>query len=412
MSISLASILTLSAQTYSRSGYPAPPENKDLLRRFPCGGQVLFDERFDDSDTLPAGWQRLDFDGLAPREEIHFLTPQGGWQSTFDFKAPGSGNRILASPAWYADTIGQSEDWLITPLIQLADVTCLSWYAYSQDKGYPERYEVRISTSTPDTAGFFEHPPLLRVDAESDVFTYRSLSLTGYAGRQVYIAFRHTSRDRFILALDDVRLARVQQADIALFQVNPIEVPAGSSVRIAGALINRGLTTYSFDSAEVVVGYRIDGGAAISAPIRKDFVLEPNDTLQFVHDTLWTPTEDRSYWLEVWVQQVRNDLNPANDTLQRWQGIGAATSIGDPAARPDLRLYPNPAGDQLTVELPAVYRPAQLRVIDATGRQVRRVQTVALGEAVSVPLASLPAGHYFLQVEIDGRHWGYRFVKE
>ncbi|MEL6853349.1 MAG: hypothetical protein AAFP92_32865, partial [Bacteroidota bacterium] len=120
----------LTAQQVTRSGLKPPKGPKPAFRQFPCGGETILDEDFQTSgDTLPAGWSSLDLDQFTPRDEILFLTPAKGWQKVVDFRDPDSINLVMASPSWYKDTTGASNDYLISPKISLTANPCLSWYA-------------------------------------------------------------------------------------------------------------------------------------------------------------------------------------------------------------------------------------------------------------------------------------------
>lgn len=357
------------AQGPSRSGFPADLENKSSLRRFPCGGEALVDEDFQGS-PLPAGWAVLDEDGLSPRQEILFLTPNGGWQQVIDFKDADSSNLLLASPSWY-DGGGSSNDFLILPSTTLPSDPCLSWYAYSQDKLFPESYEVRVSTTTPDEAGFLANPPVLTISAEGDEFTYRSTSLAAYAGQTVFIAFRQTTEDGFILALDDIRVANVEGTDLAMFNLNPVQGDPLDTLFFSGAVINLGLDTLVFDTAQMRISWQINNETVQSVTIPQAFTLLPNDTIQFVHDSAWVPPVSASYRLRVWVSGIGVDDNVENDTLSRFQAIGTATGLAEPQVL-SLGIFPNPSDGTFRVNIPAgMQAGSQLQVFDSSGRLVQ-----------------------------------------
>ena len=80
-----------------------------------------------------------------------------------------------------------------------------------------------------------------------------------------------------------------------------------------------------------------------------------------------------------------------------------------------FRLYPNPAGDQITIELnfavPA--SSAVLRIFDATGKLVQRESLKVNGnENVTVGLGNVPNGLYLLQLSLDGQQAVQQFIKE
>jgi hypothetical protein len=410
--ISFGSTISLSAQSYSRSGSPAPSEDKGQFRKFPCGGTAILNQGFGGT-ALPAGWTVRDEDQLTPNANIQFLTPNGGWQSVIDFKDTSRTNRLLASPSWYEGDAGPSDDWLISPRIaNLPANTCLSWYAYSQDNEFPETYEVRISTSDAEIATFLANDSLLIVEGESSLFTYRSLDLSDFAGEDIYLAFHHMSNDKFILALDDIRLAPVEQIDLAFFNIEPIAAPAGSDITLSGALINRGLKEIDLDSVELSVYYSIDGGDVEEDVFLLSSLLEANDSLQFVHDSLWTPTSNAIYRVKFWVDALDGDTNQANDTLAFWQGIGTLTSTPDPQLFSAIQLYPNPVQDRLFFAWengpPATEFAVQ--ITDLMGRVVIQTSLPYAAEGpYSVSTASLTAGQYFFQV--NGSR-PLRFVKK
>lgn len=81
-----------------------------------------------------------------------------------------------------------------------------------------------------------------------------------------------------------------------------------------------------------------------------------------------------------------------------------------PAALPTpaLALYPNPAADQATVQLPAALpRPVRVELRDALGRAVRAYPLPAGHRELTLPLAGLPAGPYWLRLtDADGHSAG------
>lgn len=88
------------------------------------------------------------------------------------------------------------------------------------------------------------------------------------------------------------------------------------------------------------------------------------------------------------------------------------TSVFGPNVRAlPLQVFPNPAVDQLHVQLPATLRSGAatvLRVVNELGQEVRRLTTPTLpGQTLTVPVNDLPAGPYYLSL-FDGqeRHVG------
>ena len=70
--------------------------------------------------------------------------------------------------------------------------------------------------------------------------------------------------------------------------------------------------------------------------------------------------------------------------------------IGDLAEGCDMRLFPNPAHDIVTVEISSTSAPCQITLLDAAGRQL--LSRSASGTTCQLGLQSLPAGVYLLRV--------------
>lgn len=406
--------ISVQAQKTSRSGFPAEPEIKDRFRRFPCGGNVIMEEDF--SNGLPTGWQVLDVDQLEPRAEITDLTPDPGWQSVIDFKDNLKQNKVFASPSWYKDTVATSDDYLILPQMVLPNNTCLSWFAYSQDVEFEESYEIRVSTTTPDAAGFLANPAVYVVENQGSSFTFESASLADYGGQNVYIAFRHTSRDKFILAIDDVRLAEVENRDIAMFEVDPITANPGDSIFIRGSVINRGLVSVVFDSLQMQVRAAVSGVEIFNFAVADSFELLPNDTIQFISPTAWVPAAEASVALKVWVSGFGTDDQVENDTLSRFQPIGNTVGIFPELQVGRLSIHPNPVQDLLSLDVEE-FKGMDLRmtVLDLKGSVVLREERLApvMQNSWLIPTKDLNAGIYFLRIQdAEGRMFMEKFVKE
>lgn len=95
-----------------------------------------------------------------------------------------------------------------------------------------------------------------------------------------------------------------------------------------------------------------------------------------------------------------------NDTLQRMvtRLHGGEIGLGVPQARVQeqaMRIYPNPASTQVTVELDALPPNAQLLLRDALGREVLRRRL--MGYATTVALHGLAEGAYMVEVQQGGK---------
>ena len=168
---------------------------------WPDDGLAL-DEDFELGAFRP-GWSVIDVDGLTPDAGVSFVTDAFVVVDQFE---PGA-NFGAYSTSWYAPA-GQSDDWLVSPQVTIGAASMLSWEGWAPDAGFPDGYEVRISTTGPTVMGFMAHAPLDSIAAEADVFTGHmvDLAVAGYANQDVYIAWRNNSTDQFVLVIDNVQI--------------------------------------------------------------------------------------------------------------------------------------------------------------------------------------------------------------
>lgn len=148
---------------------------------------------------IPATWQNLDRDAL-PVGEGFSINVSGNWFSGY---ANGTTSKVALSTSHHTTPGAPADNWLISPQIQIEEGMFLTWEARSLHYDEREQYEVLVST-TDDKPESFQL--LQAVDGENYAFTKHILSMDAYAGKPIYLAFRHTSTDGFLLALENVRV--------------------------------------------------------------------------------------------------------------------------------------------------------------------------------------------------------------
>lgn len=395
--ICFLSFFTGQAQWVSRSGATGTGMNTPTLRTFPCGGTTIYEESFNtlQAGEIPADWQVLDLDTLAPNDNISYLTK--GWQRILDFK--DSTNIAMASPSWYQSP-HSSDDWLITKKIHTGNNSCLSWYAYSQDVYYPERYDVLISTTGTDTASFMADSVLRAVPGEFYSENYRSVSLADYKNKDIYIAFHQRSYDKFVLVLDNVRFAEVQTKDLATFSISTTSyADTSKNVIIKGSLINWGSDTLKLDSAQLNLHYQVANGIIESMSINKALSIAPNDTLNWVHDSIWvTPNVYGIQQICAWFSGVSGQsLN--NDTMCIDFGI-YSTAVSGQISDKDIQVYPNPSlGEfKLNIDAAITSNDLNLKILDLYGHVVYQQDKLHIGEN-ELSITHLASGMYFLYIK-------------
>jgi minor extracellular serine protease Vpr len=78
----------------------------------------------------------------------------------------------------------------------------------------------------------------------------------------------------------------------------------------------------------------------------------------------------------------------------------------------DLRLYPNPAGTSISLDLPYLYPGASIEVTGMDGRVLSQVQGIQLtGGAFTMDISSLEAGIYTIRLLNGGQVYVHKFIK-
>ena len=166
-----------------------------------CVGPVLFSEDFQGM-VMPPEFTLFNEDGLNPAGGVSYV--DDAWIVRDDFVYE-PGNYCAFSTSWYVP-LGQADDWMVLPVIDLGPASFLSWRSAAPDAMFADGFEVRISTTDATVMGLMANAPLLTVPSEADVFTYHAIDLAaaGYANQSVFIAFRNNSDDDFLLLVDNL----------------------------------------------------------------------------------------------------------------------------------------------------------------------------------------------------------------
>ena len=110
-----------------------------------------------------------------------------------------SGSYCASSWSWNNNAY-QADNWLISPQIALQGV--LKYYVRT-NPGYPDSYEVLLSTTTADTTNFTITLKAFAEAPANSEWNEVIIDLGAYAGRQGYIAIHHVGYDMNYLLIDD-----------------------------------------------------------------------------------------------------------------------------------------------------------------------------------------------------------------
>lgn len=287
---------------------------------------------------LPSGWFQWNVDGLTPNSDLSVLNMKNNaWVS---FSMDGV-NTFATSTSHYAP-VGQADDWLVTPPIKPLMGDYLTWDAMSIDDSRKDGYEVRLSTTDSLPSSFTK--VLFSIGAENSRVSSHLVDLTAYAGKRIYIAFRNNSNNKFMLALDNVVVARIPKIDASLSKIRPVSgsteayAKVGTQISMTVNVVNLGIDTIKSATLKFSDGVNtystpmntaipFKGQASFSLPsymikdlsttALKAWIETPGDIV-FFNDTLKTSITGTSFW-----PKHRTTVEEATGTWCGWCPRGA-----------------------------------------------------------------------------------------
>ena len=76
----------------------------------------------------------------------------------------------------------------------------------------------------------------------------------------------------------------------------------------------------------------------------------------------------------------------------------ATTAVNNPELTKLIKIFPNPAEDFVTIELPSTFVPEQISVINMLGMEVMS-QVVSSSDNIQIDIQNLTTGNYFIRIE-------------
>ena len=160
--------------------------------------QVLLEEEFDNG-KIPETWLNVDVDGDGYK-----------WDAAGTIFVGHKDTDGCAYSQSFVHNVGalHPDNWLITPQITLSGHCTLTYFVAGQDKdNTAEHYGVFLSETGTQTTDFTETLIDETLPYSTDVYHEKTIDLSAYAGKAVYLAFRHYNiSDMFVLKLDGVKV--------------------------------------------------------------------------------------------------------------------------------------------------------------------------------------------------------------
>lgn len=214
-------------------------------------------------------------------------------------------------------------------------------------------------------------------------------------------------------------------------------VPATPTISITDVRKNEGnsgtkqfnfdITLSSASASTVTVKYKTQDNTAVAptdyASVNNTVVtFNPGETLKTVSVTVNGDVDVESN--EDFKVKLSNPTNATiadntgKGTIKNDDGVMAASPAAKTVqnkiafAAKNFQVYPNPAKDKITIDLPVADISYTIIMTDLTGRTIKQQKVAAGQKNVSLNTSALSLGTYFLQVQYDGGTASLKFVKE
>ena len=300
---------------------------------------------------------------------------------------PHSGQRFAAS---FSATIPPSNDWLISPSIQLGDNSRVNMWVKSYTDTYGlERYRVGVSTTDDNPDNFLFITSTLTAPATA--WNQVSFDLSDYDNQQIYLAINCVSDDAFIFMVDDIEIETVLPVLPEPFDLLAELNESDGTVTL----------TWDFEESAQNGAWKISGNPSDASKMLKQNPLAFNHFKVYRNGNFIATSniseyenqlpEQGAYEYYVTAQYDNGESSPSNTELVNW-GVGI-TEIDEAA----LVLFPNPAENYVYIS--SDYQVQKISAYNTLGKLV--LFSFPSAKSTSVDLHHLNPGIYFLRIETD-----------
>lgn len=301
---SVTTIITVSAQSGKRSKTVSPASSvTNAQQTINPGTQRVgnpntnalsgyLTEGFENTTFPPAGWQSASVQGPLV------------WARSTTQKKSGVASAYMQ---WEPLT---GEDWFIMPKFTVAATDSLIfWLAVEYVLYPPDSLLIKVSTTDSALASFDTTILELHEGAgyplTTNTFERHAVSLSAFAGQQVYVSFYNINTNGDGIYIDNVALGTPFLDDVATMSIDMAMNVGMSAQNPKATVTNTGLNTQTFN-----VTMNISGGYTSTMPVT---ALVSNGIQQVTFAT-WTPATTGTYTVTAYTQ-LAGDAYPANDTV-------------------------------------------------------------------------------------------------
>jgi hypothetical protein len=278
------------------------------------------------SNGIPNTWKEINGNNAVPDPSFNGFFSQA-WVAD---NGQGFGMGDCAVSTSYFTPVGVADNWMITaPVVIPAGSTNvgLYWQAAAVDAGYPDGYNLMISTHGSDTITGFT-TTLYSIANENDYpdygWTDRFIDLTSYAGDTISLAWVNNSNNMFVLGVTNISIVTsIPNSGVTLSTLDAYNyMKTGTAYQLEFTAQNNGFNPIT----SLTVNYGVNGGALVTGQLT-GLNIAPGSSTTFYGPTTFTPAQDTLNHIALWTTTINGSTLASTDTLSRniWSISNAVT---------------------------------------------------------------------------------------
>jgi hypothetical protein len=355
--------------------------------------QVMYSQTFEDTATLFQNYVLANLDNGHPAGT--------GWDTLQSvpwfvyLTGPGSNHAAVGTSNY--DTAVAADDWFITAAIRIGKASKLSWKSLSLTNGTADTYEVYVSTTEQSVSGCLFNGPVASFTSDNAAaFKSNALDLAaaGYSNQVIFIGFRlNTLSGGDKLAIDDLLVVEDSSQFVSLtFRVDMTHYiadslfdPRADTVDVAGIFNN-------FNGSRHILSIVPGTDSTLYSITIPGFLDGDRLEFRFRINSSWSNTSVEFPFGQpnrVWI--IEHDKYTYSCFYNDYEG----TPFGIPenGLMDQVKVYPNPAQDLVSVEIPEDIR--RILLVNLTGSKLLDRETQS-GSSVSLDVSTLAKGTYIV----------------
>ena len=354
--------------------------------------QVIYTQTFEDTATLFQNYVLANLDHATPVGTDWDTLKTVPWIVR---TAGPEGNHAAIATSNY-DPATAADDWFITPAIRLGKTPKLSWKSLSLTSGTTDTYEIFVSTTEQSVAGcLFNGPAATFTSSDASAFSSHTLDLsdTSYANHTVFIGFRlNTKSGGDKLAIDDIQVTEYSTQFVTLkFIVNMSNYIADSLFNPRTDTVDIAGTFNKFVGTKNILSIVPGSDSTLYSTTIAGFLDGDRLEFKFRINSTWNDTSAEFPYGKpnrVWV--IEHDKYTYTCY---YNDQGTPFGIPDNAAMDAVKIYPNPADANVSIEIPETI--SRILLVSLSGSKIIETDPHLVNK-LNMDVSRLATGTYLM----------------